>query len=127
MPRLQIPIGMREKWRYIAFRLEIERENLRVDRRSIEQAIWDISLLFLGSIECSRLGLWLVEWDETNRIGILRCDAKYKYTVIGVLSLISALRGERVNLIPLLTSGTIKTLKRKLRSDGHDVSGSNGL
>ncbi len=129
--RVKIPVKLRERSRYIAFIVDSSQPEVILSRKMIEKVFWWKILENIGEIEAGKTGLRLIKWDENKKIGIIKCNAKYKYLVSGVLSLIQHLGKIKVNVIPLLTSGTIKSLERKIESKGvrglYDVSNSDRL
>ena len=97
--------------RYLAFKVEGE----TVKRRDLEEAI-------KGSVE--RLyglnGLWkleptLIEFDEHQRIGIVRCNHRWLPWMRAALTAITEVEGSQVALYVLGVSGTLKALRRKLK------------
>ncbi len=84
-------------------------------KKEVEKIIWEAAINLLGEIKVADSGLWLIEWNNLENLGVIQFNAKYKYQIMGVLSLIFSYKGKRINLIPLLLSGTIKSLREKLK------------
>jgi ribonuclease P/MRP protein subunit POP5 len=117
MKKLKIlPPTLREKKRYIAFQV-ISEESETFSYSDLEQAIWNTSLDFLGEYGVSKTSIWLMKdcWDQNKQMGIIRCNHKSVHSVITSLGLISRLGDTKITIKILKVSGTIKTVKNKIK------------
>ena len=94
------------RWRYIAFRVEAED---MPGRGELLSAILDAS-------RRSGLGGSLRMTVYEDGLGILKVPHRMKESAIEVLNSVEAAGGRPVKLVPLKTSGTIRSLKRRYRS-----------
>ena len=98
--------------RYIGFCIiydgKLSREDLLREIRRFEREKYGISGYFD-----------LIRFAEN--LGILRAPHKMKEDAINMLKNIKRIKGKRVIIYPLKTSGTIKGLLRRLREMGIDV------
>ncbi len=103
------PKTLREKTRYIGFIVEGGKDFKRED---LVKAIWNSTIDFLGEFGASEIGLWVKEYDESSRYGIIESNIKSVYKAIFILSLTKSIGKEKVNVLPFCVSGTIKGLKK---------------
>jgi len=108
--------SLREKKRYIAFQV-IHEKGEDFSYSDMESALWDAMLDFYGELGVSQTSVWLMKdlWNEKRKIGILRCNHKSVQKVIASLGLIERLGDTRVTFKILKVSGTIKSIKEKVR------------
>ena len=101
---------LREKERYISFRLISEEPVLYSD---LEAGIWQNLLDFYGELGLSQMSVWLVKnlWNQTSQIGVIRCNNKSVSKVIAGLGLVTRFGESRIIFKILKVSGTIKGLK----------------
>jgi len=98
-----------ERQRYILFQI-IKEEDFQIDRQEILRSLWQSVWRYFGMREANKIGLWLLELDEN--FGIIRCSDKTKEIIISSLTFIKELKGKKLILSPVKTSGTIKALKK---------------
>jgi len=98
--------------RYIVFRVETSRS---IDERDVAKTISEKFRVVLGEAGFTASGAHLVYYDPVLRAGVLRVRSDYKYPALAVLGMIRRISGERARIIPLGTSGTLKSALRKLR------------
>ncbi len=60
----------------------------------------------------NKIGLWLLEYNLEEDIGILRCSHKTKEKIISSLTLIKQINGENLIVSPVKTAGSIKAIKK---------------
>jgi len=94
------------KKRYISFELR----GPDMGENSLKKAIYSEALRFFGEFGLSEAALKLVEYNSDTKKGILRCERDYLDKTIGFLALISSLEGTEARLIPIKSSGTVKSL-----------------
>lgn len=96
--------------RYIVFEVQSTRE---YSEKEVAKAIIAAAREVLGETGLVDSGLHLIAYYPERRIGILRVRNTYKYRALAILGLVRDIRGEKVRLVPLYTSGTLKkALKR---------------
>jgi RNase P/RNase MRP subunit POP5 len=93
--------------RYILFEI-ITPNNESIEKELLIKTFWKQINTVYGEQQAYHVGLWMIRYDPTHRIGILRCDNIAKMQVIAALALLL-----EINKIPVLihtwkTSGTIK-------------------
>ena len=98
-----------ERQRYILFQI-IREEDFQIDQQEFLKSIWQSIWRYFGMKEANKIGLWLLELDEN--FGIIRCSDGTKEIVLTALALIKEVKGKRVILSPIKTSGTIKAIKK---------------
>ena len=101
------PKTLRDKSRYICFKVEGGKDFKRED---LVKAIWNSAIDFLGEFGASEMGLWVKEYDESKGYGIIESNIKSLHKAICILSLTKSVGKEKVNILPLYVSGTIKGL-----------------
>lgn len=106
---MRLPIGIREKERYIIFK--VLSENKKFSKEEILKGCLYAVHSFLGDKGMSDANIYLIEWDEDLDVGILKTTHKTKDDVIVALSLLSTLNETKISIIPLKTTGTIKKAK----------------
>ncbi len=116
---MSVPPTLRPNKRYIAFKVHIEGA---IKTRDVISTILREATGFFGENTGGRFGLWLTEFDEEKKQGILSCNRKYKGEVIAALTLIGGVGGVDASFQVLGASGTIKALKRKFLKDGSNMS-----
>jgi ribonuclease P/MRP protein subunit POP5 len=99
--------SMREKWRYISFRLEAEGE---LSASEAKEGIEKGMIRFLGELGASVAKPKVLEYDGAKREGIVRCETAGVGEVRAALALINNLGGKRCAVRTLKTSGTIASL-----------------
>lgn len=117
MKRLKVlPLSLREKKRYIAFRVISEEPIIYSD---LESAFWDVMLSLCGELGTSRTSAWLMKdlWREKEQIGVVRCNHLAVHTVLAALGLITRLGENRVNVKVLKVSGTIRSLRLNINKE----------
>lgn len=100
--------------RYVLFELLTTPENeiVEISKDKIIKILWNQMQTLFGQKVSFKAGLWMIRWDPTHRIGIIRCDNVSKWELIASMAFIT-----NIDRIPVIfhtrkTSGTIKkTLK----------------
>ncbi|GBE56647.1 MAG TPA: ribonuclease P protein component 2 [Euryarchaeota archaeon] len=116
---MSIAPTLRPNKRYIAFKVNIEGP---IKTQEAVKTILREATGFFGENTASRFGLWLTEFDEEKKQGILSCNRKYKGEAVAALTLIGSVGGSDASFQVLGVSGTIKALKRKFLKDGSNMS-----
>jgi len=116
---MSIAPTLRPNKRYIAF---IVHTDGPLKTREAVDTILGEATAFFGENLSSRFGLWLTEFDEEKKQGILSCNREHKGETIAALTLIGAVGTTPASFQVLGISGTIKALKRKFLKDGSNMS-----
>lgn len=104
---------IKERQRYIMFKITRE-SDMFLDQNLILKSIWQSIWRYFGMKEANKIGLWLVDLNVTENYAIIRFSHETKEVIITALTLVQEINGKRVIFSPLKTSGTIKSLKKKL-------------
>lgn len=112
MPQM-IPATLRERNRYIAFELVCESP---VSRSEVVKAVWGTLLRFVGELGASKTALWVMDWDEEKKQGILKVNHSSLDEVRVALVLMTEASGKPVIFRTLGVSGTVKKTKEKFLS-----------
>ena len=67
-----------ERQRYILFEI-ITEDDSPIEKKEVISKIWNSFVAFFGTYNSFQMGLWLIRYEPTNRIGILRCDNMTKH------------------------------------------------
>ncbi len=103
-----IPLSLRDKKRYISFKLESDK---KFSEKEAKKVIWDKFLQLYGEVGCAESKYWIMSFDSDKGIGILRSDLKSVEKAKAGLLLLTKI--DKNSVIPLILgiSGTIKSLK----------------
>jgi len=104
--------SMREKWRYISFRIEAEAE---VSERDAREGIARSVIRFIGELGASKARPKVIEYDGKRREGIMRCLTEGVGEVRAALALINDLGASKCAVRTLKTSGTLRALREKTK------------
>ena len=74
--------------------------------------MWASIWKYFGLKEASRVGLWLLDINFNDGLGIFRCSHSTKEVVMSALTLITEISGNKVVISPMKTSGTIRSIKK---------------
>ena len=80
--------------------------------RDIINSVWASIWKYFGLKEASKVGLWLLNINFDDGLGIIRCSHSTKEVVISSLTLITEISGNKVIISPIKTSGTIRGIKK---------------
>ncbi|MEE8168263.1 MAG: Rpp14/Pop5 family protein [Candidatus Hydrothermarchaeales archaeon] len=110
----KLPPSLRERKRYIAFRVEGDEP---LSREQIVRAVRREVMSFLGENRMSELNIWVLDFNADAQQGFIVCHHKAVGEAKACLAMVSIVDGIRLHLAPIGISGTIKTLKRKFLKD----------
>jgi len=110
-----LPPTLRDKRRYVAFRVIGERS---LKREEVKKAIGRAALETLGVVGTAKAAPWLVEFNEETQEGIIQVNREHVEDVRFAVTLIRNVGGSRVIFRTLGVSGTMKRLRKKFL--GHD-------
>lgn len=80
--------------------------------KDIINSVWASIWKYFGLKEASRVGLWLLDINFNDGLGIFRCSHSTKEVVMSALTLITEISGNKVVISPMKTSGTIRSIKK---------------
>jgi RNase P/RNase MRP subunit POP5 len=100
-----IPLSKRERKRYIL----LEVLNAEIPEKDFYFGFWIELLSFFGSKGLAEINPRLVFYK--NNKAIIKCNRGKETELIAGLAFIQKIRNKRIIILPLLTSGTMKTLK----------------
>jgi len=107
--------------RYLALRVECEDS---CDRKAVSDAVWDSVLCLFGEVGSSQAGLFLVQFDEGTRFGVLRCSHRALPMVRAAIASITRIGNQSAVIHVLRVSGSLKALSRKVTTqEGQGFSG----
>ncbi len=81
-------------------------------QRDIINSVWASIWKYFGLKEASKVGLWLLDINFNDGLGIFRCSHSTKEVVMSALTLITEISGNKVIISPIKTSGTIRGIKK---------------
>ena len=108
-----LPPTLREKRRYIAFRLKAKK---KFTKHRVAAAIIEKCLELFGAFGTSKIAPKLVEFYPEKHAGILRCERSHVKHAKLCITLLSVVDGERTVPKILVTSGTIRKAKEALEA-----------
>ncbi len=114
MPKIKIPIKLKDRERYIFFKVISENEE-KVTKRELAREIWKTGLSLFGELGLKDVGIKIINFNKAGKNGIIRCSHKEMDKAKTILSFITSIGGEKASIITLTTSGTLKALKRKVK------------
>jgi len=102
--------SMRIKKRYISFEVA---SSVNLKKGDVIKAVLQSTVRFLGENTASELNLWVIEYDEEKKHGILVCNRENLGEVIASLALINRMNEANAAIRTLKVSGTVKGLRSK--------------
>ena len=103
-----IPLSLRDKKRYISFKLDSEKT---LPEKEAKSAVWDKLLQLYGEIGCAEAKFWIMSFDPKKGEGILRSGLESVERAKAGLLLLDKVGKTPVIPVILGVSGTIKSLK----------------
>lgn len=98
--------------RYILFRVE---SSVKLSEKSVSKALIEAFRRVVGEAGLTASGVHLVYYDEVSKIGAIRIRSDYKYQALAIMGMIRVIDGNRVSIIPLGTSGTLKSVLKRIK------------
>jgi ribonuclease P/MRP protein subunit POP5 len=109
MPKQLLP-SLRERNRYIAFEIISDSD---IARKDVVKAIWNSALQFLGELGASKTSIWVMDWDDKMKNGILKVNHKSVDDVRAAMALLKGINGGRAIFHVRGISGTVKKARGK--------------
>jgi len=106
-------LARRRRKRYISFCIYTE-DSKPPDPQSLEKTILHAMESLVGILGVSKANPRLVYYDRRNGCGVLRLYHTEKYIALAALGLIREVEGKKTVIIPIKTSGTIKSARRTI-------------
>ena len=98
--------------RYIAVKFESERS---FDKDAFYDAVWASVLRLFGECNASRTELALIEYDPQMKQAILRCSLAALDLLKASIVAITEIKGEKSVAHIALVSGTLKSIRKKMK------------
>ncbi len=104
--------SLREKKRYVVF--EIITNKKINDFRQVSNAIWSSALKFLGELETSKAGIWVLadKWNAEKQKGIIRVNNKYVDKLKASLAMITKIKMQKAIVKSVGISGILNKAER---------------
>ena len=106
--KIKLLPSLKEKKRYIAFKVTSERN---IPKNSVIKAIQASCRVFLGELNYGKAGVSVVENLTDNKKGVVRVNNKFIDHVKTSMILIKKIDGERVTFRNVKSSGVLNKLK----------------
>ncbi|MBY9005758.1 MAG: hypothetical protein KGD63_03285 [Candidatus Lokiarchaeota archaeon] len=100
-----------ERKRYILFNIINETPH-RYNKIELINVIWNSIWRYYGLSVVNKMGLWIIDLNLEKNYGIIKFSHNSKELIISALSLVREIKGKRVIITPIKTSGTIKKIKK---------------
>lgn len=104
-----IPKYLKGKKRYIKFKIIT---NQTISEKQINETINETIATIFGDYGIAQQKIWLIEWNEKEKTGIIRCSLETIDKTKAGLLFIQEIKGEKVIPTIIKVSGTIKKLKK---------------
>ncbi len=115
-----LPKTMREKKRYILFRMDSE---IPLNAKSVFFSIWEYFLEKFGVFWVAKSRFALIDFDEKNGLGIVKCSHRFLAETKKAISEVKKAGKVSVKAEVILVSGTIKKIKGKKKGFFHEKKG----
>ena len=102
--------SLKEKKRYIVFRVLGDRSKYPLEFQAVRDAILNSVLNWLGEETSARAGVWVIRnlWDQKRQSGFIRCSRKEVDLVKTALAMVHQIGDQRVIIRTLKVIGTIR-------------------
>ncbi len=102
--------SMKEKKRYIVFRVLQDRPEYPLEFQAVRDAVMNSVLNWLGEETSARAGVWVIRnlWDRRLQQGFIRCSRREADLVKTALAMVHQIGDSRVIIQSLRVTGTIK-------------------
>jgi RNase P/RNase MRP subunit POP5 len=97
--------------RYLAIKVNIEAD---ITQSEVSRAISDKIHLLYGVKGAAETNYRMIEYDQENRQGIIRCNHDRLTETRAALAHITAIKGAPASVHVVTVSGTIKSLRKRL-------------
>ena len=100
-----------QRQRYVLFEYIISNPEVKITEKDVIRAIWKTLMKLFGEYTAYKTGLWIIEFNPSQKYGIIRCNNITKDRMIASLAFISEIKDTPVIFHSIKTSGTIKKVK----------------
>jgi len=105
-----LPSSIRVKKRYLRFKIE---SAVLITRNDVIDAIFHAGRSLFGDHGISLINMQLIDFDESSKTGIIRCNRDKVESVRAVIATVSDIKGHPSAMRVLGVSGTIKGVRKK--------------
>lgn len=107
---LKIPSSLRQKKRYVYFKLYSEK---KIPYENMRNSLWNVFLDVLGELGTAKANIRIMKnlWNPDKQTGVIRCSHRHVDEVKLCLGLLHQIGDEKVVFQSLKVSGTIKGTK----------------
>jgi ribonuclease P/MRP protein subunit POP5 len=99
--------------RYLALKID---SSEKFDSKEFMEAVWNTLLRLFGEYGASKAGLTLIDYDVEKGLAVIRAAHTEVEKVRAAIASITEINAKPVAVHVLTISGTLKTLRRKLRT-----------
>jgi RNase P/RNase MRP subunit POP5 len=101
---------MRRRHRYLAIRIDSEHY---FEERELSSAFWRTATELFGEYGSSKMGFFLIKYDEQRKLAVIRCSLKAIEMVRTSIALITKINDKPTALHVSRISGTLRGLLEK--------------
>jgi RNase P/RNase MRP subunit POP5 len=101
---------MRDKRRYVSFRIDVAGA---LDENEVRKGLQGAVLSFIGESGFAKAGPRLIKFDSRTNIGELRCAADQVDVIRSSLALLLSIGGKKAAVRILDNSGSLKKLRKR--------------
>lgn len=105
---------MRQRNRYLVFKIHSEKKFKRAD---IVNAVQEKHLQLYGELASGIHNLWVMDWYEKKKKGIVKTTNKSPDYIRGCLTLITEIDGKKAVFEVIKTTGTLKKARNLIEKD----------
>ena len=103
---------VKRRYRYVGFKVL---SPTPPGEEEIREGVWRSITDLFGAYGLSKIGPKMIEYDQAQSIGIIRCSHLHLPMLRASLASITSLRGNPTALFILRVSGTLKALRTALK------------
>lgn len=104
--------SLRDRNRYLVFSVLSEKT---ADRKSVVDGIWSSLLRLHGEVGASKTGIWMMDWDDGTKTGIVKVNRGGVETLRSSMSLIKEINGGKAAVNVFHVSGTLKKAREAMQ------------
>ena len=99
------PPVLRDRRRYIVFEVLSEE---KFSKKDIMRTLWDNAFEWIGVLGASEASFWVIDFDEKQQIGFLRCNNENLEKVRAILGFIEKVNNKKGCFHIISVTGTVK-------------------
>jgi RNase P/RNase MRP subunit POP5 len=96
--------------RYVVFQILPENKGIQI--AELKRNIWSMYQKLYGLNGTTEAGLYFEEFDETNGMGLVRCNSKSLSNFMTSIAMITTIDKNEVLIMPLYITGLINKAKK---------------